>query len=61
MESGLIDALANLPWALVFVYFLHLSFQQREKTMRLMSEMVERFARMIASCCDDDDSTKVNH
>lgn len=58
MEETLLASLRDLPFALLFALFLILSFRQRAATMQMMTDMVREFTKVIANCCDDEESEK---
>lgn len=63
MDSGsmfqpdIIATLANLPWALVFIYFLQQTFKQRQASQQMMIDMVDKFIAAISKCCDEQDKS----
>ena len=57
MQIELAEILKDLPWALVFVYFLHETFKQRRFTQEMMAANIEKFIEVLRECCDDDGET----
>lgn len=59
MSPELIEALKDAPWALMFGWFLYLSFKQRKETMTMMVNITEQFMKAISACCDDDEEQDI--
>lgn len=54
IDEFIIQALANIPFAVVLVVYLYLDFRQRGKTIESMSKMVEQFTSTLKECCEDE-------
>ena len=55
MENEIFNSLRDLPFAVLFAWFLWLSFKQRKETMRMMTEITSRMMETISDCCDDEE------
>jgi hypothetical protein len=60
MDETLISALANIPFAVVLMYWIKLDFQQRRRNMVSMVEMVDKFTSTLKECCGREELTEVN-
>lgn len=55
MESEIFNSLRDLPFAVLFAWFLWLSFKQRKETMHMMTEITGQMMKTISDCCDEED------
>lgn len=58
MSPDLIKAFQDIPWALMFGWFLYLSFKQRKHSMQMMVDITQEFMKAISACCDDEPDDK---
>lgn len=49
----LIQALVNVPLAIVLIVWVYLDFKNRAANMAAMTQMVEKFTATLKECCDE--------